>query len=324
MTNKTWNFKLDGEIHSVSIEHSPDMKYRDIRLDGMPVAGRRSKINSNDYTFDIGGHFCIAQIRLVGEGEGFTFTYDLLIDGRSLEARRQKREAVATGSKQPAAAQGGFAEAKSRVLAQASAHITDQVSTRRPAPKAGTSLLKTMMAEEETAVSKQRLMSPTQAEKARKQLSAAAAKSPRYESDEDEEDVRFELPASFTRHAPKTEETIPYWMADKLYEPAESDVERPQSQTTSKARSNKKTRRPRSTPAWAWLFMLTCGLIPVASLGGAIPGAIGFGGAAMCRSIARGNASVALRVMLCVIVAAACWGAMIALVGGLTLLTKLA
>ena len=45
--------------------------------------------------------------------------------------------------------------------------------------------------------------------------------------------------------------------------------------------------RKRPAPVWAWLFVIGCVLIPVLALGGAIPGAIGGGGAFACYSIAR-------------------------------------
>src|SRR6187455_417393 len=43
-------------------------------------------------------------------------------------------------------------------------------------------------------------------------------------------------------------------------------------------------------PAWAWVFAVACGIIPVLTLGGAIPAAIGFGGAAGCVGTARNPA----------------------------------
>ena len=40
-------------------------------------------------------------------------------------------------------------------------------------------------------------------------------------------------------------------------------------------------------PLWAWVFVAACVLIPLLSLGGAIPGAIGGGGAYACHAVAR-------------------------------------
>ncbi len=40
-------------------------------------------------------------------------------------------------------------------------------------------------------------------------------------------------------------------------------------------------------PKWAWLFMIACMAIPLITLGGALAGAIGFGGAYVCLDIAR-------------------------------------
>ena len=44
---------------------------------------------------------------------------------------------------------------------------------------------------------------------------------------------------------------------------------------------------PSALPSWAWIFIIACGIIPIISLGGAIPVAIGLSGAAMCASIAK-------------------------------------
>ena len=62
------------------------------------------------------------------------------------------------------------------------------------------------------------------------------------------------------------------------------------------------------TPAWAWLFAAACALIPILSLGGALPGAIGIGGAGGCIGVARdAGKSVGLRVGICVAITAVCW-----------------
>jgi len=61
-------------------------------------------------------------------------------------------------------------------------------------------------------------------------------------------------------------------------------------------------------PWWGYLFAGACGIIPVLTLGGAIPGAIGVGGAAGCLAIARDPAkSVAIRVGICTGISAVCW-----------------
>lgn len=74
-------------------------------------------------------------------------------------------------------------------------------------------------------------------------------------------------------------------------------------------------------PGWAWLFAVACGIIPVLTLGGAIPAAIGVGGAVGCVGVAR-NPSMPLggRVALCVAITVGCWVLVIVLLGGLALL----
>ena len=74
-------------------------------------------------------------------------------------------------------------------------------------------------------------------------------------------------------------------------------------------------------PSWAWLFAVACGIIPVLTLGGAIPGAIGFGGAAGCVGVARDpQKPIGMRVGICFGITAVCWTLVVALVGGIALL----
>jgi hypothetical protein len=61
-------------------------------------------------------------------------------------------------------------------------------------------------------------------------------------------------------------------------------------------------------PGWAWIFVVGCLLIPIITVGGAIPGAIGGGGAFGCVSIARDPSNaVATRVIYCAVVTGICW-----------------
>ena len=40
-------------------------------------------------------------------------------------------------------------------------------------------------------------------------------------------------------------------------------------------------------PKWGWIFLVACGIIPILTMGGAIPGALGFAGAFPCLAILR-------------------------------------
>lgn len=69
-------------------------------------------------------------------------------------------------------------------------------------------------------------------------------------------------------------------------------------------------------PPWVWLFVVALVAIPVISLGGAIPGAIGCGGAGACFSVSRnGNLSTGARLGICAGITVGCWGLFILLVG---------
>lgn len=62
------------------------------------------------------------------------------------------------------------------------------------------------------------------------------------------------------------------------------------------------------TPGWAWVFVGACGIIPVLTLGGAVPVMLGFGGASVCLKTARSRGLDGLsKVVVCVAVTAAAW-----------------
>jgi hypothetical protein len=76
-------------------------------------------------------------------------------------------------------------------------------------------------------------------------------------------------------------------------------------------------------PWWAWGFAVACAIIPILTLGGAIPGAIGVGGAAACIAAARDSArSTVTRLIVCCGITAVCWGLFLALLGGVALLSR--
>lgn len=66
-----------------------------------------------------------------------------------------------------------------------------------------------------------------------------------------------------------------------------------------------KVYRPR--PKWAIVFAFICIALPIASLGGALPALMGFGGAALCVTIAKSTMPAAARVILCVLTTIAAW-----------------
>jgi hypothetical protein len=68
-------------------------------------------------------------------------------------------------------------------------------------------------------------------------------------------------------------------------------------------------------PKWVWLFVVACAAIPLASLGGGLPMALGAGGAFACVALSRRpGASTSARVASCAGVLVLCWILFIALV----------
>lgn len=69
-----------------------------------------------------------------------------------------------------------------------------------------------------------------------------------------------------------------------------------------------------ATPQWGYLFVCACGAIPIVTLGGAIPAALGFGGAGVCLSASRAySVHGAIRFVACLCVTLACWAILVAL-----------
>jgi hypothetical protein len=62
-------------------------------------------------------------------------------------------------------------------------------------------------------------------------------------------------------------------------------------------------------------------LIPIVTLGGAIPGGLGGGGAFACHAVARdASKSVPLRLGICAAITAGCWLVFLVFLGGVALL----
>lgn len=65
---------------------------------------------------------------------------------------------------------------------------------------------------------------------------------------------------------------------------------------------------PKVTPAWTWIFVIACAIIPVLTLGGAIPAAIGSGGGVGCYWVAKGTDWTTLtKVVTCMIITIITW-----------------
>jgi hypothetical protein len=91
-----------------------------------------------------------------------------------------------------------------------------------------------------------------------------------------------------------------------------------------------KTRKPaRKTgilefvPWWGGIFIVACGAIPLLTMGGAIPTALGIGCAAACASISKKpNMPVMARVVYCAGVTIGAWGAFLLLLAGMERLQR--
>jgi hypothetical protein len=77
----------------------------------------------------------------------------------------------------------------------------------------------------------------------------------------------------------------------------------------------------REYPPWRYIFYVAIGIIPVLTLGGAIPLAIAGAGITGCRQFATdARQPQGVRMIVCLGIVIACWVAMFALAGGVALL----
>jgi hypothetical protein len=61
-------------------------------------------------------------------------------------------------------------------------------------------------------------------------------------------------------------------------------------------------------PPWTWAFVIACGVLPLLTLGGAIPTGIAFGGAGGCIGVARNpEMPVGTRIAICAAITVGCW-----------------
>jgi hypothetical protein len=87
--------------------------------------------------------------------------------------------------------------------------------------------------------------------------------------------------------------------------------------------ANTTVRATDGVPLWGWLFMVACVAIPVISLGGALPAAIGAGAASACVAISKKpDRSILFRVGACTAITLAAWCLFILLIGGLAWLQQ--
>ena len=70
-----------------------------------------------------------------------------------------------------------------------------------------------------------------------------------------------------------------------------------------------------SVPSWVWAFVFACGIIPIISLGGAVPALIGFVGAGYCYSISQDTSKkMTTRIFVCFSATSICWSLFIGLI----------
>ncbi|MDX1992763.1 MAG: hypothetical protein SF029_10245 [bacterium] len=331
---KNWQFKLNGQVMTVTVAHDADLKTRDIRLNDVPVEARRSKINGNDYTFFIDSHFCIAQVRPTEDG----FEYDLVVDGRSLEAYRQKREGGPTSTATNAtrtvqsikpSAPAAAAPQKATTPTQTAPMQTapTQTAPTQTAPRYDWEDEETRraMSERETLVPRKR-RPVTAEERARAQREDAEARlsageqylmAQRKEKAAAQPAQRMEKPPA----RPLTHIDT-YMTTGSLYEETRQEkLERElEAEAAPVSRRQREPRKTHGVPGWTWLFIAACGALPLAFVG-TVPGIVATVGAALCATAsASANPSTSRRFLACLLITAVCWGAMLAWGGTLPFL----
>ena len=94
MPKKAWEFILDGEPHTVEMDYGWLSGKASVWLDGAPIGDRVQRLDFGDCgfacQFEVKGHICRA---LVGTNRN-RLSYDLLVDGRLIEAKEANSPSV--------------------------------------------------------------------------------------------------------------------------------------------------------------------------------------------------------------------------------------
>ena len=102
MAKRRWEFALDGRQHVVEFKHGYFLGNRTFVVDGVKTTqrGRPFMDHSGQYAFPLEGHAAAVWIST----NGFTYSYDLVVDGRSMssggEASRPPRPPAGTPRQQ--------------------------------------------------------------------------------------------------------------------------------------------------------------------------------------------------------------------------------
>ena len=79
MAKKVWVFRLEDGNHTVELEHGHWSGKRKIIVDGVPLESSRKIIDRGSvHHFQVSGSPCVLHI----ESGGFTFRYNLYVDGK--------------------------------------------------------------------------------------------------------------------------------------------------------------------------------------------------------------------------------------------------
>ncbi|MBX7102635.1 MAG: hypothetical protein K1X57_01040 [Gemmataceae bacterium] len=102
-------------------------------------------------------------------------------------------------------------------------------------------------------------------------------------------------------------------------------INRPSRDAVRKSKASLKARKSKggTLPVWSYAFICACGLIPVLTLGGAIPMGIGVGGICGCMGIARKpSMSTGSKVAACVGITIGCWVVFVGFLVAFVMLTN--
>lgn len=75
-------------------------------------------------------------------------------------------------------------------------------------------------------------------------------------------------------------------------------------------------------PAWVWIFIVLCWLIPVFTLGGALPVVIGLFGALLCKKISKTTLHILWRLLICALITLLAWALLFLLAIGIELMKR--
>lgn len=357
MAKKTWTFKLGGQKHQIAVAHMPATGKGGIWVNGALQRQKNVRFkNGSVHHFYLGEYALAIYVKEFGydltingisldllkkrraEHINEAHTRELAEIGasgpslmRQVMAKRQERQSANTGISKllDTNTMQGSAKTGSRKRPSASVHLDDtpawSVYDDTPTDEAPARQRRSTRFNDDPLISTQPLEDDTPA------WAYAEDDYDPFADDFDDDPFGDSSSGHYEETETESASSGGWWMQDqplfaddvfaKEKSPSIAQVEDNKPNLKKPKKNNKKAAisSDEATPTWAWIFIVACGAMIVFL--GALPWAIGFGGASAIRQVSRNySLPVELRVMMSAGIVIVSWAILFVVVGGISAL----